>query len=78
MNRMQFMAHVQFQQRVTDCRAAMTDAREVWSAGRLSCVAGTEQGDRVLVEWQDRHICLREHQQDKLWGLGLIAPGLPR
>lgn len=90
MNRMQFMAHVQFQQRVTECRAALTDvavARQDYrtALNKGHAVPGTPSffAYRVHVERLDREFnarlsALREEQADKLWGLGLIAPGLPK
>lgn len=76
MNAPQFMAYVAFQQEVTDCRAALTDARQL-KGGRLSHLP-PDQALRVVRGWQAQLEVIQETRACALDRAGLTASGLPR
>ena len=88
MNAARFLIHVQFQQRVSECRAALTDAANARQDYRTALNSGyaapgtlfahRQHAERLGREFATRLEAIQEEQQDKLWSLGLIAPGLPR
>ena len=90
MNAPQFMAHVAFQQEVTDCRCALTDAtqarqdfRRALNKGRAvpgtsNYVTGAAHVERVEQEFRNRLDAIQETRACALDRAGLTTPGLPR
>ena len=77
MNAPQFMAHVAFQQEVTECRAALRDAKQMYR-GKLNHLRHTYQVDKVEDDFQRRLDAIQETRACALDRAGLTTPGLPR